>query len=269
MIGSAFADMESLRIGTVIFASPDAIEVQLEIDAPDAVALNVKSPRRFPRINSYLMVPNDVGFTVGQVSWIKVVNSPYPKRKGLKDFGLIDLPYPLRMLSLSPIGMLQKDLETVGQVGQKFVFKRGVESFPSVGDGVLLPTNDQLAAIVTSGKDLRVRIGTSPLAANVDVRIDPDRLFGRHLAVLGNTGSGKSCSVAGLIRWSLEAAEKEIKGKSCKPNARFIILDPNGEYHHAFKDKNPTVFSISPTTIQQQLKLPVWLWNSEEWFSRK
>ena len=267
MIGSAFADMDSLRIGSVVFASPDAVEVQLEIDAPDAVALNTRNPRRFPRINSYLLIPNDVGFTVGQISWIKVVNSPYPKRKGLKDFGLIDLPFPLRTLSLSPIGTLHKEVETDGSIGKKFVFKRGVESFPSVGDGVVLPTNDQLSAIITSGKNLRVKIGVSPLAANADVKIDPDRLFGRHLAVLGNTGSGKSCSVAGLIRWSLEAAEKEISGENCKPNARFIILDPNGEYQHAFKDKNPTVYSISPTTLQQQLKLPVWLWNSEEWFS--
>ena len=267
MIGSAFADMESLRVGSVVYASPDAIEVQLEIDAPDSVALNAKTPRRFPRINNYLLVPNDVGFTVGQVSWIKVVNSPYPKRKGLKDFGLIDLPFPLRTLSLSPIGTLLKELDADGQTGQKFIFKRGVESFPSVGDGVLLPTNDQLAAIVTSGKSLRVKIGTSPLAANADVKVDPDRLFGRHLAVLGNTGSGKSCSVAGLIRWSLESAEKELGERAETANARFIILDPNGEYHRAFADRRPTILSISPTDWQKQLQLPVWMWNSEEWFS--
>lgn len=267
MMGSAFADMESLRVGAVVAASPEAIEVQLEIDAPDSVALNAKTPRRFPRINGYLLIPNDVGFTVGQVSWIKVVNSPYPKRKGLKDFGLIDLPFPLRTLSLMPIGTLKKNLEEEACSGVKFVFQRGVESFPTVGDGVLLPTNGQLAAIVTAGKNLRVKIGTSPLAANADVKVDPDRLFGRHLAVLGNTGSGKSCSVAGLIRWSLEAAEKEIKGQIGASNARFIILDPNGEYHRAFRDRNPMILSIAPSAVQSQLRLPVWFWNSEEWFS--
>ena len=265
MIGSAFADMESLRVGSVVYASPDAIEIQLEIDAPDSVALNAKTPRRFPRINSYLLVPNDVGFTVGQVSWIKVVNSPYPKRKGLKDFGLIDLPFPLRTLSLSPIGTLLKELDATRQTGQKFIFKRGVESFPSVGDGVLLPTNDQLAAIVTSGKYLRVKIGTSPLAANADVKVDPDRLFGRHLAVLGNTGSGKSCSVAGLIRWSLEAAEKELGGKTKWPNSKFIILDPNGEYASAFADQGAKVFSVDPQKGCSQLCLPHWFLNGEEW----
>ena len=64
------------------------------------------------------------------------------------------------------------------------------------------------SAIVESGDNRHVLIGTSPLAANAEVKIDPDRLFGRHLAVLGNTGSGKSCSVAGLIRWSMDEARK-------------------------------------------------------------
>ena len=262
MTGSAFADAESLRVGSVVFASPDTVEVQLEIEAPDSMALNTTTPRRFPKINGYLLVPNDIGFTVGQISWIKIVNSPYPKRKGLKDFGLIDLPFPLRTLSLTPIGTLKKGLDDEGHSTPRFVFQRGVESFPSVGDGVLLPTNDQLSAIVTSGKDLRVKIGTSPLAADADVKIDPDRLFGRHLAVLGNTGSGKSCSVAGLIRWSLEAAEKATVGT---PNTKFIILDPNGEYASAFSDQGAKILSVDSRLDNGQLKLPHWFLNGEEW----
>lgn len=64
--------------------------------------------------------------------------------------------------------------------------------------------------------------------------MNPDKVFGRHLAVLGNTGSGKSCSVAGLIRWSLEAAAEA--SETSPVNARFIVLDPNGEYASAFAD---------------------------------
>ena len=46
------------------------------------------------------------------------------------------------------------------------------------------------------------------------VHVNPDKLFGRHLAVLGNTGAGKSCTIAGLVRWSLEAAqEARAEGK--------------------------------------------------------
>lgn len=72
---------------------------------------------------------------------------------------------------------------------------------------------------------------------NAKVMIDPDRLFGRHLAVLGNTGSGKSCSVAGLIRWSLESAREKLVDSTKLVNSRFIVLDPNGEYSKAFVDK--------------------------------
>src|SRR5690606_40110513 len=70
---------------------------------------------------------------------------------------------------------------------------------------------------------------TTLFRSNATVSVDPDRLFGRHLAVLGNTGSGKSCSVAGLIRWSLEAAKKK---RGASPNARFIVLDPNRSEEH-------------------------------------
>lgn len=248
----------SLRVGTVIFVSPDEIKVQLEIDAPDSVALNAGTPRAFPRINSYLLIPSDAGYLVGQVEWITIENSQYPKRKGLQDFGLIDLPFPMRKLSLTPLGTLRK----IDKTRTFFKFERGVEAFPSVGDNVLFPTTDQLRAIVTSGENLRVKIGTSPLAGNADVKIDPDRLFGRHVAVLGNTGSGKSCSVAGLIRWSLEAAREK---RDNPLNARFIILDPNGEYSKTFQDLNSQVFAISPEPNIDQLKIPLWFFNSAEW----
>ena len=81
--------------------------------------------------------------------------------------------------------------------------------------------------------------------------------------MLGNTGSGKSCSVAGLIRWSLEAARAEAQKD---PNARFIILDPNGEYANTFKDMDEVkVFSVKSDEDKQQLQVPLWLWNSAEW----
>lgn len=261
---SPLAYMDSLRIGSIDFVSPDEIKAMLDIEAPDSIALNTGTPRPFPRINSYVLIAGDDGYLVGQVEWITVERSQYPKRKGMQDFGLVDLPYPLRKMSLNPLGTLQYDGKD--QNGDdRYVFRRGVEAFPSVGDAVLLPTQTQLRSIVKSGENRRVKIGTSPLAANAEVRIDPDRLFGRHLAVLGNTGSGKSCSVAGLIRWSLEAAKKECESGK-EPNARFIVLDPNGEYSHAFNGvATPRVFSVEPTDGLKQLQVPLWFWNSAEW----
>ena len=251
----AFAD--SLRIGTIDYVSPDGIKVLLDIEAPDGVALNAGVPRPFPRVNGYVLAPSDHGYLVAQVEWITIERSQYPKRKGMQDFGLVDLPYPLRKMSLNPLGCL---FYSEG----KYEFRRGVEAYPSVGDPVILPTQEQLRAIVESGEKRRIKIGISPLAANAEVKVDPDRIFGRHLAVLGNTGSGKSCSVAGLIRWSMDAARKARKGSD--PNARFIVLDPNGEYANTFRGMGKVrVFAVEASEGIEQLQVPLWFWNSAEW----
>ena len=257
-----FEQSGSLRIGTVDFVSPDEIRVTLDIEAPESVALNSQLPRPFPRVNAYLLIPVDDGFLVGQIEWITVEHSAFPKRRGMQDFGLVDLPYPLRRLRLNPLGTLRTQ-----SVDGSHIFQRGADALPSVGTAVMLPTEAQLRSIVESGEQRRVKIGSSPLAGDAEVRIDPNRLFGRHLAVLGNTGSGKSCSVAGLIRWSLEQSERK---SADLPNARFIVLDPNGEYSRAFDVEGTVrarVFKVNPDQNEIQLKVPIWFWNSAEWTS--
>ncbi len=263
MTQTPFEHAENLRIGTVDFVSPDEIKIALDIDAPDSVALNAGNPRPFPRVNGYLMVAVDEAFLVGQIEWLTIERSAFPKRRGMQDFGLVDLPYPVRRLRLNPLGMLRVQADD-----RSYVFRRGVDAFPSVGATVVLPTVGQLRSIVESGEGRRVKIGSCPLAGDAEVRVDPNRLFGRHLAVLGNTGSGKSCSVAGLIRWSLQQARQ--RRPSGEPNARFIVLDPNGEYARAFSDEGPTkarVFKVNPAKDEtaKALRVPLWFWNSSEW----
>lgn len=260
---SPLAYVDSLRIGAIDYVSSGEIKVLLDIEAPDRIALNTGTPRPFPRIHGYVLVPCDEGFLTAQVEWITIERSQYPKRKGMQDFGLVDLPYPLRKMGLTPLGLLTR--EKITETGEDiYRFRRGIESYPTVGDPVLLPTQKQLKSIIESGDNRYVMIGTSPMAANAEVKIDPDRLFGRHLAILGNTGSGKSCSVAGLIRWSLEEARKARKGE--EPNARFIVLDPNGEYSQAFHGlSNVRIYSVDPRRGVASLNIPLWFWNSAEW----
>ena len=172
---------------------------------------------------------------------------------------------------INPVGTLKTDIEN-GQTSYKL--ERGVYSFPSIGDSVIIPKDEQLKSIVeNSDEGAFVKIGTAPIAGNAVVRINPDKLFGRHIAVLGNTGSGKSCSAAGLIRWSLEAAKSQMADKNKKINCRFIILDPNGEYTSCFDDLNADIkrFKIEISAEEnekfKQLKVPGWMWNSYEWAS--
>ena len=268
MSQSPFEHAGGLCVGAVDFVSPGEIRVALDIEAPESVALNTGGPRPFPRVNSYLLIPVDDGYLVGQIEWITVEQSAFPKRRGMKDFGLIDLPYPMRKMSLNPLGTLFKKTIKPGKE-EEYTFRRGKDSLPSIGAGVLLPTEKQLRSIIESGDHRRVKIGISPIAGNAKVCVDPDRLFGRHLAVLGNTGSGKSCTVAGLIRWSLEQARE--KNNENQPNARFIVLDPNGEYSRAFGSEDTTVkaqiFKVDPGKGEFPLHVPIWFWNSAEWCS--
>jgi hypothetical protein len=276
-------------IGTVEFVSPKEIKVLLETDAPQSTSLNTGVPQLFPKINGILLIPNEAGALIGIITWIGIEYSPYPKRKGYKDFDLVDLPFPLRKLSLSPLGILkEKD--------GNYEIERGVYSYPSVGDIVIVPSQEQLKAIVQNkDENARIKIGVAPMAANAPVFVDPDKLFGRHLAILGNTGSGKSCSVAGLIRWSIEAAKRNSNNGQ-PVNARFIIFDPNGEYGTCFEslgninrykikintenDTNQQKSEVKEETEQprviedakkendpKQLKVPSWMWNSWEWAS--
>ena len=262
MSQTPFEQAGSLRIGTVDFVSPDEIRITLDSEAPESVALNAGTPRPFPRVNGYLLIPVDEGFLVGQVEWITIERSPLPKRRGAQDFGLLDLPYPLRRLRLNPLGTLR-----VRFADGTNVFERGADTLPSVGMPVALPTEQQLQSIIGSGDNRSVIIGSSPLAGGAEVRVDPDKLFGRHLAVLGNTGSGKSCSIAGLIRWSLDCGQRVRRGR---PNARFIVLDPNGEYSRALGNDNTLqarIFRVSPGDNEKELRVPLWFWNSAEWCS--
>lgn len=292
MMTKPIEQIAALTIGTVESVSPSEIRVLLEPNAPQTTALNTGIPTGFPRINGYVLIPNENGAVVGLVVWLGVERSQFPKRTGLKDFGLVDLPFPLRKISLTPLGTLLTG-RRIDRSENAYRLERGITSFPSVGDVAQLPTAEQLRCIIeaSSEEDRRVKIGTSPLAANASVSVDPDKIFGRHLAVLGNTGSGKSCTVAGIIRWCLESVrnertrelkenvklaretsdkekeEKAIEKFDGPPNMRFIILDPNGEYASAFSDISDVCqFSVPPAKVgTTDFILPAWMWNSHEW----
>lgn len=75
---SPLAYADSLRIGSIDFVSPDEIKVLLDIEAPDNLALNTGTPRPFPRINGYVLVPSETGYLVAQVEWITIERPPVP-----------------------------------------------------------------------------------------------------------------------------------------------------------------------------------------------
>lgn len=129
----------------------------------------------------------------------------------------------------------------------EFSFQRGVVTYPLPGQGIFVASVAELARIYHRPDKPSIHVGSLSQAASLPVYLLTDDLLGKHFAVLGTTGSGKSCSVTVLLRSILDVA----------PKAHMILLDPHNEYRRAFPD-NAEV--IDPTT----LNLPHWLLNFEE-----
>lgn len=237
-------------IGIIDSVSSSEVKAFLLDESPSNVAISNGSFTLFPRINGYLMIPNETGVLVGLITWIG-----YNHMSTQSD---VNLPKGARMVTLTILGHIENMLS-----GKRF--ERGVFSLPTVGDQVLLPTAEELSLINWLDTQASFEIGTAPLLGNQPVRLPVNELFGRHVAVLGNTGSGKSCTVAGLVRWSIEEC---ISASKQSPNARYIILDPNGEYSNAFNDLDMDVIHCSVKALDdtaEQLQVPAWMWTSSEW----
>lgn len=112
------------------------------------------------------------------------------------------------------------------EVTEKFTF--GTNTYPLVGEQVFKLWNKILEHIFApTEKAAPSTIGTYIYDSSVKVGYNPNVLFGKHLGVYGNTGSGKTCTVVSVIQnYIRENPEKDIK---------FIILDVNGEYRTAFR----------------------------------
>lgn len=127
-----------------------------------------------------------------------------------------------------------------------FTFQRGVVTYPLPGQPIFVATVAELSRIYHRPDKPSIRVGTLSQASALPVYLLTDELLGKHFAVLGTTGSGKSCSVTVLLHSILDVA----------PNGHIILLDPHNEYRRAFGDAE----LIDPTT----LNLPHWLLNFEE-----
>jgi uncharacterized protein len=106
-------------------------------------------------------------------------------------------------------------------------FRRGISAYPALGDPVCTANGDDLAAILRRPAASAFPIGTMQQDAERTVYVTPDDLLGKHFAVLGTTGSGKSCGVTLLLRGMLEH----------HPNAHIVVLDPHNEYGQAFGEQ--------------------------------
>lgn len=120
------------------------------------------------------------------------------------------LPFAKRIARLTPVGSILAD-------GQ---FERGVAQYPTTGAQVHAISSNDIARMFDRFLSKGLAVGMLASHPSLKVCLDPTNLFGRHFAILGQTGSGKSWTVASIVQ----------KTVAVMPSAHIIILDLHGEY---------------------------------------
>ena len=126
-------------------------------------------------------------------------------------------------------------------------FRRGVTRYPIPGALIYPATTADLRQIYASDGRANIQIGTVYPTKDIRAGIYVDALLGKHFALLGSTGTGKSTSAALLLHRICEAA----------PEGHIVMIDPHGEYSAAFKTTGK-IFDVT------NLQMPYWLMNFEE-----
>lgn len=248
--------MFSREIGRVI--SVDSFKIMIELDE------NIKGTHKsgyydiyeVAKVNSYVIVPIGSDKIVALITRVKTFEDSEIE----KSTGGIRFSKSKRHLIATMLGTITEENK----------YEEGIYNYPVLDNPVWYIIKEDLEKIfdsssnkeIDSQKDFYLPIGKNGSFKDYDIKINPDKFFTKHSAILGNTGSGKSCTVTSILQslfnynYSKES-EKENKLKS----ATIIIFDTNGEYKSAFEgDKNINAFTIS----EEGMKVPYWFMNYED-----
>jgi hypothetical protein len=210
------------------------------------------------RINSYLIIPVGSDRVVALITRITMKEEV----EFDKSTTSITLPTSARYISATMLGTIEKHNNS-----ERFI--QGVYNFPTLDNPVWYVTEKDLqhifddkqdAAKIDYHSDFYLPIGTSPAFTNYEVKICPDQFFVKHAAILGNTGSGKSCTITSIIR---NLFKYDYNGKNLQ-NAHIIILDTNGEYKDAFLPDEEEQKKLCPDTLQELNKINAYYYGGEE-----
>lgn len=212
---------------------------------PDLIDIEVTSTDEYERlghqleIGSYLKVSDENGSSV-----IALVQSFRIKDISANELGT-EVTTPKFIISTQPVGRLVEGK-----------FKRGGKQITIPPKRVEIASSDLLEQIYDAvPKAKRFSFGSLVQDPRVPVSLDGDKFFGKHIGVVGSTGSGKSSTVAAILQEGIRASDgKQTPG--ALNNSHIIIFDLHGEYSAAFPEA--TVIGVD------DIKLPYWLMNSEE-----
>ena len=178
---------------------------------------------------------------------------------------------------VKPNSKRQVYLNLIGEIVEdKFHF--GVSKMPLIFSTVYMVSQKELTTMLEVGKDeikiseasnktraVLLTIGKSVIFPDYDVKINIDKFFGFHFAVFGNTGAGKSNTVARILQNVFVKNHYSAKG------AKFVIIDSNGEYNKAFSklnEVNPEIkhsLMIADEGSDSKFEIPVWALSADDW----
>jgi len=251
------------EIGRVVGVNTAQISVELNQTIGGMNKRTFEGIQEVGLIGSYVIVPRDSLRLVG------IVTSVAYEAKNSKSEGDIVVlsPQAKQILRAVLIGTIEKSN-----------FTQGLSVFPLLDAPVHLSTEADLDLIFGKSNSeideksrmakYSISIGKSSIFSSREVKVDPDAFFGKHAAILGSTGSGKSCTIASIFQSILKQAN--IK------RTTFVILDTNGEYRSAFKEQtvegawkdiNGVTSSYIPTDpnqVNDRLTIPYWFMNAED-----
>ena len=160
----------------------------------------------------------------------------------------------VRALTLEAVGAnIIADIDFLGEgdeerlTGKLYNFRRGVTRYPTPGAEVFPVTTIDLKQVYAADDRAHVGIGTVYPTRDIRATLYIDAMLGKHFALVGSTGTGKSTSAALILHRICEMA----------PQGHIVMIDPHGEYSAAFKT-NGALFDVT------NLQLPYWLMNFEE-----
>lgn len=223
-------------LGHVGAVTGAAISVRQSLSVASGIAIIGGKSYRIGQVGSFVRIPQGYHDLYGIVAEVGSSATPEAVRE-LSDRGD-------RWMTIQLVG------EIVGAA-----FERGISQYPNVNDEVHLVTEEDLAVIYGTADGGQVVIGRLANAEGIPVSVDLDKLVTRHSAVLGSTGSGKSTTVASLLR-SIALSGSGESGEGF-PSARILLLDIHGEYGRALRSVS-TVFCVNPNAGEKPLHIPFW-----------
>jgi hypothetical protein len=227
-----------IEMGKVINSTPGTIQVLLNsIEVFDHNKTKIK-------VSKYLSIEdgNDL-YILASIQNVCAVQS--------KDADTINYT-----VSCSPIGCYSETADGIS-------FRQGGVNLPSPTEPVYLPDDEVINAIFSSNDNFSFQIGSLSNNDTVNYFVDGNKFFGKHIAVVGSTGSGKSCAVARLLQNIMKINDGHNENVNSLKNSHVIIFDIHSEYQSAFNLADEENFSVNSLDVEK-LCLPYWLMNSQE-----